>query len=648
MDYFDELFSPEALRLLEESGFDCGTVFQLDELQVEHESVVTPAPREAHTNQIDPYSYHPTPGCSTLDFENVAKSKRKRAKFEIKAREKVAAVRKKGACLRCRALKVPCSGSWPCKSCTYNKISCHGRESKHKWMDCVPHYLKDLDIYALDFPCSQEQYDSILRTDDITLVGNARQTFDPEIHWNLGNITADCAEWLLEERMKPGSNSRVWMLSSLKAECLLSTFLDGNLCKALRVLVETSSILHNWGMDTSYSRYSSTDLWSIRSFAGSQVLRGLERALNLQRLANASADVLKALFLVLLGTVIAVGYSTSESHLDERIESSRMTANTFGEAQKQLLRILAHHMILIAERSHVLESQRANGHILENASRLWSGKAVFDWEIVRVDGPREPEEDFEDFTSGSSIKKTQRVTSIDFSGQSSTLDFEDVPTSPNLFSDTVSPENTFQFSELPVPPTAYLMHGHCIRCHEYITLKFHSADLEQVVCERCLPHNAATLSLSGDPLPGLMVPEMGTSAVADSTPYLEDEWNWSNPPFFPAEDNTSQMSQPSTFGQGRMCTSSSKAGLADLATSDSNYSRRQNVSGVHNFGCKGCLEPLCLYKGPRSKLGETDEATHIGLPAGSNSINHAGCLEAPRRRHGVTAFTKWMFRKLLL
>lgn len=117
--------------------------------------------------------------------------------------------------------------------------------------------------------------------------------------------------------MKPGSNSRVWMLSSLKAECLLSTFLDGNLCKALRVLVETSSILHNWGMDTSYSRYSSTDLWSIRSFAGSQVLRGLERALNLQRLANASADVLKALFLVLLGTVIAVGYSTSVSHLDE-------------------------------------------------------------------------------------------------------------------------------------------------------------------------------------------------------------------------------------------------------------------------------------------------------------------------------------------
>lgn len=124
--------------------------------------------------------------------------------------------------------------------------------------------------------------------------------------------------------MKPGSHSRVWILSSLKAENLLSTFVDGNLSKALRVLVETSSILHNWGMDTSYSQYSSSDLWRIRSFAGSQVLHGLERAMNLQRLANASADVLSALFLVLLGTVIAVGYSTSVSHSDEVNQSFRL------------------------------------------------------------------------------------------------------------------------------------------------------------------------------------------------------------------------------------------------------------------------------------------------------------------------------------
>lgn len=168
-----------------------------------------------------------------------------------------------------------------------------------------------------DFPCNQEQYDNILRANRSILAPNANRRFDPDIHWDLGTFAADCAEWILDESVEPGSNSRVWMFSSLDAERLLSTFVDDNLSKALRVLVRTSSILHNWGMNTSCSHYSSSDLWSIRSFAGSQVLHGLERALNLQRLAKSPADVLKALFLVILGTVIAVGYSASVSHSDE-------------------------------------------------------------------------------------------------------------------------------------------------------------------------------------------------------------------------------------------------------------------------------------------------------------------------------------------
>ena len=149
------------------------------------------------------------------------------------------------------------------------------------------------------------------------MLGTDKRTFDLEFHWDLGSIASDCAEWVLDERVKPGSNSRVWILSSIDAETLLSEFVDGNLSKAVRVLVETSSILYNWGMDTSYSHYSSSELWSLRSFAGSQVLHGLERALNVQRLAVVSADVLKALFLVILGTIIAVGYSTSVSNSDE-------------------------------------------------------------------------------------------------------------------------------------------------------------------------------------------------------------------------------------------------------------------------------------------------------------------------------------------
>lgn len=168
-----------------------------------------------------------------------------------------------------------------------------------------------------DFPCSQEQYNAILQVNNNILFDDVKHTFDSEVKWDLESIVFNCADWILHERVNPEMNSRVWIFSSLKAELLLSAFVHNNLSKALRVLVKTSSILHNWGMHAECSHYSSSDLWRIRSFAGSQVLRGLKTALKNTSLAKASIDVLKALFLVLLGTIIAVGYSTLVSHLDE-------------------------------------------------------------------------------------------------------------------------------------------------------------------------------------------------------------------------------------------------------------------------------------------------------------------------------------------
>lgn len=155
------------------------------------------------------------------------------------------------------------------------------------------------------------------------MIGNVEQNCNSEAQWDLGSIALDCADWVLDERLKPGSKSRVWLFSSFEAEYLLSTIVGGDLSRAFRVLVEISSIIHNWGIIASYSQYSSSDLWRIRSFAGSQVVQSLEQALKLNRLAKASADVLKALFLVLLGTIIAVGHSTSIHHSDEVSHSPR-------------------------------------------------------------------------------------------------------------------------------------------------------------------------------------------------------------------------------------------------------------------------------------------------------------------------------------
>ena len=63
--------------------------------------------------------------------------------------------------------------------------------------------------------------------------------------------------------------------------------------------------------------YNKDDLENIRSFAGTSVLRHLERVLSNIALAETSLKEMKALFLILFGTIIAVGYSQPVGHDEE-------------------------------------------------------------------------------------------------------------------------------------------------------------------------------------------------------------------------------------------------------------------------------------------------------------------------------------------
>ena len=92
MESINDFFSSEALELLEGSLVECGTLFQPETSQVIQQGTLFP---------------QTAPTYSTLTLEAPAKGKRKRAKFDTEARKKVANVRKTGACLRCRILKLP-------------------------------------------------------------------------------------------------------------------------------------------------------------------------------------------------------------------------------------------------------------------------------------------------------------------------------------------------------------------------------------------------------------------------------------------------------------------------------------------------------------------------------------------------------------
>lgn len=208
------------------------------------------------------------------------------------------------------------------------------------------------------------------------------------IKWDVGSIALEFVVWMSADDAQTGSTSLVGMLSSSAFESMISKFVDRSLSRYVRLLVELTSFLYSYGSKASYADCDSTSLWSLRSFSGARVLQQLEPALGPTALAAASDEKLRALFLVLFATIIAVGYSKQRGPSGD-LDASSPTLNesctsgpsvqVFSEAQEHLLRILAHHMVYIAERIELLERSISRKRIIEGSACRWNRKATFQW-----------------------------------------------------------------------------------------------------------------------------------------------------------------------------------------------------------------------------------------------------------------------------
>lgn len=187
------------------------------------------------------------------------------------------------------------------------------------------------------------------------------------------------------------------------------------------------------------------------------------------------------------------------------------------------------------------------------------------------------------------------------------------------------------------------MRDKCFECGAY---SYCTVGLQHPVCESCLRPDLedpidGISDYFGDPLPGLIFPDTQASAIAGSTPYLEDDWNWSDRPSFPAENRSFQTSRPSN--EGGLYKPSSRLGRNGFSTPDRKYRRGREVLDEYNFKSE-CAVARFL----ELEVGEASGAVQINLPFGNDIVDHTDFLETPRRRRGVKAFTKRVLRKLLL
>ena len=203
-------------------------------------------------------------------------------------------------------------------------------------MDSVSCSFNDVDIYAIgmtmfpllvfaswltiiDVGCTPEQLTRKFINGKAIDFGDVDLAFESEVLWDLDAMVSEFAGWMSQKHAVPASTSRVGILSSPKFTSLLRPIANEDLIRTFRLLVESSSVLYNYQgqLDIFWNDYCEDDLESIHCFAGTSVLRQLERTLSNVALAETSLREMKALFLILFGTIIAVGYSRPARHNDE-------------------------------------------------------------------------------------------------------------------------------------------------------------------------------------------------------------------------------------------------------------------------------------------------------------------------------------------
>ena len=192
----------------------------------------------------------------------------------------------------------------------------------------------------VDNPTTQEVYDAILYNND-RIVSQKVHLYDKAkavAALDLDTTTMDFVCWMTGgapprkhvDQSTTTAMSRIGVLVSVQLQNSISSSIGRELSENYRVLVECSSMLHNWGIGPNHAGYSHVELRRIRSYSGTKVLKHLEGALTLTSLAQGSADTLKSLFLVLTGTIIAVGCIGTEGMLHQvRISRNRRELQIF-------------------------------------------------------------------------------------------------------------------------------------------------------------------------------------------------------------------------------------------------------------------------------------------------------------------------------
>ncbi|PMD33109.1 hypothetical protein L207DRAFT_639814 [Hyaloscypha variabilis F] len=307
---------------------------------------------------------------------------RRRAKFDPQRREKVKGVRRRGACLRCRILKIPCSRDDPCATCMSLALAASSALERKvlRWSDCIRTSLTDVSIFTHTLP-PQEGRQEILGQQTVLRSTPVQLGFLDHLTWEIDPFTEECARWISD----PDLNNicQVGVMSSLQFQTLIKASVGEAASNDFQSMIYAISLAHTQPKTGAKHMYTALELQGIGSLGGERLLSFLEKRLTAQSLGTLSKNELQVLFLMIVGTILAIGYAQPVTESPpfppmESDESSLKAPQTLYTAmQHHLCRTLAHYIIYLSSKLGLPIASTKEKFILEFAHSLWNKESQY-------------------------------------------------------------------------------------------------------------------------------------------------------------------------------------------------------------------------------------------------------------------------------
>ncbi|KAK0719167.1 hypothetical protein B0H67DRAFT_485823 [Lasiosphaeris hirsuta] len=326
--------------------------------------------------------------CFRADPQHTNKPPPKATKAKLTADEKkkVLEVRRQGACLRCRMLKIQCSNENPCQSCLQSAV----RGSERKVLSfcyCVRTRFADVNIFSsaeTGVSFNNMQIETFMSRMSILLARIAEPasfSLDSE-----GAFNDTLTSWLTNPNISLPNGSIVGLCCSslLSVQFHDESLSDDGLTTEFRRFLLATSLTHT-GWRGRRGELKPRDLAAVGHVSGYRLIKRLDRVLTPQFLAKCGKESCQVLFLLVLGTILGIGYSASAQTESPSFPSETLTAEfqqspTLWLAMKEhLCQMLAHHLIFLGSMLGIKLETQLEQLIIDTAAKRWNKMESFVW-----------------------------------------------------------------------------------------------------------------------------------------------------------------------------------------------------------------------------------------------------------------------------